>query len=167
MNSTNYKNSSRFFSKIVKPLLVFRQAKTSSRTEKQIESSKPKVTEETYKDIPDGLVSQNNGTLPVKNSVQPKTEDKTYEEVSEHPDNDRLTTTSYQNVRNGTNDNGGNTNTSDSTNIHENVTPVEYEDIPDTKDYEPLKRVVYENTNSSDDTKVYTGLDNKRRHSKV
>ena len=144
-----------------------RQAKRSSHTEKQTESSKPEVTEETYEDIPDGLVSQNKGTLPVTRSVQPTTEDKTYEEVSEHPDNDHLTTVSYQNVQNRTKDNGGSLNTSDSINTHENGIPEEYEDVPYTRNYEPLKRVVYENTNSSDDTKMYTGLDNKRRHSKV
>ena len=127
------------------------------------------MTEETYEDIPDGLVFQNNGILPVKNSVQPKTEDKTYEEVPEYPKNDHLATVSYQNVQNATNDNGGNihVNTSDSTSIHENGIPEEYEDVPDTKNYEPLKRVIYENTKSSDDTKVYTGLDNNKRHSKV
>ena len=125
------------------------------------------MTEETYEDIPDSLVSQNNGILPVMHPAQRKTEDKTYEEVSERPDNDRLTKLSYQNVPNATNDNGGSLNTSDSTNTHENVIPEEYEDVPDTRNYEPLKRVVYENTKGSDDTKVYTGLDNKRRHPKV
>ena len=125
------------------------------------------MTEETYEDIPDSLVSQNTGTLPVKNSMQTKMEDKTYEEVSEHQDKDRLTTISYENVQNTANDNDGSINTSGSTNTHENVIPEEYEDVPDTRNYEPLKRVVYENTKSSDDTKVYTGLDRKRRHSKV
>ena len=125
------------------------------------------MTEDTYEDIPDILVSQNNGTLPVMHPTQQKTEDKTYEEVCEHPDNNRLTKSSYQNATNATNNKDSSLNTSDSTNTHENVIPEEYEDVPDTRNYEPLKRVVYENTKSSDETKVYTGLDNKRRHSKV
>ena len=42
-----------------------------------------------------------------------------------------------------------------------------YQNIPGDNDYEHLKVVVYENTKESEDSKVYTGLDNTKRQSKV
>ena len=169
-----FNNRQRVLNKNSTLIIFSRQSKTSSHAEKDKAPNKPKVTEETYEDVPDGLVSSNNGTLPVNHSNQPKTEDETYEEVSEHPNNDKLTTTSYQNVQkkpddthDAINEESGSINASHSTKIGENVVPGEYEDVPYTEDYEPLKRVVYENTKNSDDTKVYTGLGKEVRHSKV
>ena len=142
----------------------------SSHSEKQSTTSKGEVTDETDDDVPNVSVPQNNSVTPTGHSVQPRIGDEIYEEVSEH--SDQATTVSYQNVQNGTNHNsdtvnGEHMNTSDSTIIHENVISGKYEDVPDTQDYEPLKRIVYENTKNADDTKVYTGLDKKPRHSKV
>ena len=149
---------------------ISRQAKMSSHSEKQRMTSKGEVTEETDDDVPNGSVPQNNSVTPTSHSVQPQMEDETYEEVSEH--SDQPTTASYQNVQNGTNHksdivNGESMNTSDTTIIHENVISEEYENVPDTEDYEPLRRIVYENLKNSRDTKVYTGLDKELRHSKV
>ena len=96
----------------------------------------------------------------------------TYEELSEnHPSNDRLPTANFQNGTNDSSDavnESGSIITSDFTITSRNGNTEQYEDVPCTKgDYEPLDKVLYENMQSADDTKVYTGLENKTRHSKV
>ena len=122
-------------------------------------------------------MSQTNTTLPVMYSTPLGIQEETYEESSENRlSNDQPSTANFQNVQNGTN------NSSDAANESVNITrstadfstasmngnTEEYEDVASTKgDYEPLKRVFYENIQSAEDTKVYTGLENKTRHSKV
>ena len=104
-------------------------------------------------------------------------QEETYEELSENRlSNDQPSTANFQNLQNGTNDSSDAVNesvsiirsTSDSATASMNGNAEEYEDVPNTKgDYEPLKRILYENIQRAEDTKVYTGLENKTRHSKV
>ena len=42
-----------------------------------------------------------------------------------------------------------------------------YENVQESRSYEPLKRAQYENIKNLTEYKFYTGLDNSKRHSKV
>ena len=104
-------------------------------------------------------------------------QEEAYEESSENRlSNDQPSTANFQNVQNGTNNSSDAANesvsitrsTADFSTASMNGNAEEYEDVASTKgDYEPLEKVLYENMHSADDAKVYTGLENKTRHSKV
>ena len=130
----------------------------------------PETPEETFETIPDHLVSQKSGQFPIMYSTtaeMPGTG--AYEDIGQSSSVGNKKSAHYQNAQNNNNDVHGyvNTPTPPKADVEHEANTEEYENVRESKPYEALKRIEYENTKNLEETEVYTGLESSKRHSKV